>query len=35
MQVKEFKLDNKMFHFREKLENLIENSIVQAELKGL
>ena len=35
MQVKEFKLDNKIFHFREKLRNLIETSVVQAELKGL
>ena len=35
MQVKEFKLENKIFYFRDKLRNLLETSVVQAELKGL
>ena len=35
MQVKEFKIEKQLFDFRDKMNNLIETSMVQAELKGL
>ena len=35
MQVKEFKLGNQIYNFREKLNNLLETSMVQTELKGI
>lgn len=35
MQVKEFKLNNKIFLFRDKIRDLLDNCMVQAGLKGL
>ena len=35
MQVKEFKLDNELFDFRDRLKRLMETSMIQAELKCL
>lgn len=35
MQVKEFKIEKQIFDFRDKMNNLLETSMVQAELKGL
>ena len=35
MQVKQFVLENTLFDFREKLNDLLETVLVQSELKGL
>jgi hypothetical protein len=35
MQVKQFVLENTLYDFREKLNNLLETVLVQSELKGL
>lgn len=35
MQVKEFKIEKQIFDFRDKMNSLLETSMVQAELKGL